>query len=215
VPTCGISWLKTLQPVVLDKWPVVGHADEQAFTTVGHWRGYGSIKYRGMLYGQKAHSLRPFFALPSLTSETIRLALAIHPDETADLAALNKHGWLLLDPAEVADTPSKYRSFIQHSKAELGIAKSGYVLSRCGWFSDRSVCYLASGRQVIAQDTGFTDHLPTGTGLFAFSDIGQLLHAIHQVKVDYLHQAVQARALAEEYFDSGKVLPRFLDLVGA
>jgi hypothetical protein len=87
------------------------------------------------------------------------------------------------------------------------------VLSRCGWFSDRSICYLASGRPVLAQDTGFTHYLPTGAGLFAFNDIGQLLKAIEAINADYPRHARGARALAEEYFDSRKVLPRFLDQV--
>src|SRR2546421_8685479 len=133
------------------------------------------------------------------------LALSIHPDETKDLAALKGNGWKLLNPLDVSSTPSQYRRFIQTSKAEFGIAKSGYVLSRCAWFSDRSVCYLASGRPVIAQETGFSRFLPVGDGLFAFQTANDVLRAIEEMRSDYARHARAARAIAGEYFDSKKV----------
>jgi hypothetical protein len=140
--------------------------------------------------------------------------MAIHPDERKDLAALAENGWELLDPAQVAGTPNDYRQFIRGSWAEFGIAKSGYVVSRCGWFSDRSVCYLASGRPVIAQETGFSRYLPTGEGLFAFENSGQVLAAVEELRRDYRRHARAARAVAEDYFDSDKVLTRLLERVG-
>jgi hypothetical protein len=215
VPTCGLEWITTPQPVVLASWPIGERMLYDALTTVANWRGYGSIKYAGAFYGQKAHSLRPLMALPTLTEEQFMLALAIHPDEMKDLAALASNGWCLLDPAEVAHTPASYREFIRGSKAELGIAKSGYIAARCGWFSDRSVCYLASGRPVLAQETGFSDFLPTGEGLFAFETIDDVLGGIEALKRDYSHHARAARAIAEEYFDSDKVLDRLLQCIGA
>jgi hypothetical protein len=214
VPTCGLTWLKTLQPLVLDRWPMAKHVVYDALTTIGNWRGYGSIEYRGVVYGQKVHSLRPFFRLPTMTREKFMLALRIHPDETNDLAALRDNGWQLLDPVCVADTPASYQQFIQESKAEFGIAKSGYVVSHCGWFSDRSMRYLASGRPVIAQETGFSRHLPTGEGLFAFSTSEDVLAAIDQLRADYPWHAARARAIAAEHFDSDKVLRRLLEKVG-
>src|SRR5262249_50811310 len=127
VPTCGLRWIPTTQPVVLDHWPPAGPITHDALTTVGNWRGYGSVEHRGVFYGQKAHSLRPLIDLPTRTQEKFLLALAIHPGETKDLAALGANGWGLLDPARVADTPDRYRQFIQGSRAEFGIAKSGYA----------------------------------------------------------------------------------------
>ena len=118
---------------------------------------------------------------------------------------------LTLRTCSVAGTPADYRRFIQGSKAEFGIAKSGYVLSRCGWFSDRSVCYLASGRPVLAQETGFSRWLPTGEGLFAFQNMDDALAGIEAMNGDYARHARAARALAEEHFDSDKVLPRLLE----
>lgn len=213
VPTCGLNWVKTFQPVVLERWPVAKKVNYAGLTTVANWRGYGSIEHEGRHYGQKAHSLRQFIALPTLTREKLCLALAIHPNETKDLAALLANNWQLLSPAELTSTPDQYQNFIQCSKGELGIAKSGYVVSHCGWFSDRSVCYLASGRPVIAQETGFSRHLPTGGGLFSFQNTGEALTAIDRLNGSYETHAHQARAIAEEYFDSGKVLTRLLEQI--
>ncbi len=214
VPTCGLNWLKTFQPVVLEHWPVAREIKHDALTTIANWRGYGSIDFNGVNYGQKVHSLRQFISLPTRTAEKFTLALAIHPDETKDLAALQANRWQLFDPMLVASTPASYREFIQTSKAEFGLAKSGYVQSRCGWFSDRSVCYLASGRPVIAQDCGIKNLLPTGEGLFAFDTSDSVLAAIDAMNSDYAHHAKRARAIAEEFFDSDIVLKRLLELVG-
>jgi hypothetical protein len=213
VPLCGRSWIPTLQPVVLDQWPVASEIRYDAFTTVGNWRGYGSIEYNRLFYGQKAHSLRQFLDLPARTGEKFALALSIHSGETKDLAALTENGWDLVDPSRVAGSPDAYRCFVQHSKAEFGIAKSGYVASCCGWFSDRSVCYLASGRPVIAQETGFSRLLPTGDGLFSFRTSDDVLAAIDSLRANYGRHAAAARGLAEEYFSSDKVLARLLENV--
>ena len=161
------------------------------FTTVGNWRGYGSIEHEGIFYGQKAHSLRQFIGLPRRTNAKLMPALAIHPEETRDLTALRENGWILLDPAEVARDPRRYREFIQGSRGEFGIAKSGYVASRCGWFSDRSACYLASGRPVLAQETGFSEFLPTGEGLIPFETEDDVLAGIDALRSDYPRHATQ------------------------
>jgi hypothetical protein len=214
-PECTVStgereWLTTMPPVVLEQWPVADGFTYDALTTVGNFRGYGSIEHDGVFYGQKAHSLRQVIELPTLTDETLALALAIHPGETRDLEALTANGWELLDPLEVADTPDAYQHFLQGSKAEIGIAKSGYVESGCGWFSDRSACYLASGRPVIAQETGFSRFLPTGEGLLAFETVEDAVEAIEELRGDYEHHRRAARTLAEDVLDSDKVLSRLL-----
>jgi hypothetical protein len=214
VPTCGRAWITTRQPIVLAHWPVADHITYDGLTTVGNWRGYGSIEHEGVFYGQKAHSLRQLITLPTRTREKFMPALAIHPREINDLAALKENGWQILDPIQVASSPASYQQFIQGSKAEFGIAKSGYVVSRCGWFSDRSIAYLASGRPVLAQETGFSRFLPTEAGLFAFQSADDVLAAIEEVNADYSRHARAARALAEEFFDSDKVLSRFLERIG-
>jgi hypothetical protein len=211
VPSCGRRWTTTPQPIILEHWPVCTELPTYGLTTVGHWRSYGSIYHDGVHYGQKAHSLRRLFGLPSLDEGPFELALGIHPDEREDLAALHSNGWRLLPPLSVAGTPASYQRFVQRSWGELGVAKLGYVASRCGWFSDRSVCYLASGRPVVAQDTAFAAWLETGAGLFAFATAQEAAAAIDEIRSDYAAHARAARALAESVFDSDRVLGDLLE----
>lgn len=216
VPDGGVTWMTTLPPVALEHWTVDASPPVRGLTTIANWRGYGSITHGGVHYGQKAHSLRRFINLPKrLSGMTMELALAIHPDETADLEALARHGWRLLDPVAAAGTPDRYRDFIRSSFAEFGIAKSGYVAGRSGWFSDRSACYLASGRPVIAQGTGFEEHLPVGEGLLVFDSIDAVAVALDALRSDYGRHARKARELAEGWFSADRVLPRLLEQVGA
>lgn len=215
VPTLGFEWTTTLPPVVLEHWPRATEPPSLPFTSVGHWRSYGPIELDGRRYGLRAHSLRELIELPERSRGEFALALGIHPDERDDLEALERHGWRLLDPAEVAATPARYRDFVRASAAELGVAKEGYVLSRSGWFSDRSACYLASGRPVVAQDTGFGGALPSGEGLFAFGDVDEAAAAIESVLSRPAEHAAAARAIAEELLDSDRVLGRLLEALGA
>lgn len=206
-------WIETDPPVVLDRWPVAKQLEHDAFTTVGNWRSYGSVEWRGATYGQRAHSVRRMLDLPAMTSERLLPALAIHADETADLGALDEHGWEVVDPAQVAGTPDTYRRFVAGSKGELGLVKAGYVDSHSGWFSDRSACYLASGRPVVAQDTGFGERLPVGEGLLAFASAAEAAEAIAGVCADYERHRRAARQVAEACFDSDAVLTKLLEAV--
>lgn len=210
VPDCGREWIATLQPIVLDEWPAAGELEHDAFTTVGHWRAYGSIEHGGVHYGQKAHSLRRLVDLPERSGAHFALALGIHPDETRDIEALREHGWELLDPARAAATPDSYAEFVRGSWAEFGLAKSGYAASRCGWFSDRSVCYLASGRPVLALDTGFEPDVPAGEGVLKFSTVDEAAAGVESLRTDYERHRRAARQLAEEVFDSDRVLTELL-----
>ena len=213
VPTCGVSWITALPLVHLASWPRADGTDGD-YTTVGHWRSYGSITAEGWHLGQRAHSMRELLGLPARVRPRLTLALAIDTGEATDLDALERHGWTLLDPAGAAGTPSRYRRFIQGSRAEISIAKSGYVTSRCGWFSDRSACYLASGRPVVAQDTGLDGALPTGRGLLLFRDLDEAVAAIEDVESDYEEHAEAARELAVEHFDARRILRSLLEQVG-
>lgn len=216
IPACDRSWIPTLPPVALSHWPAaVPPPATGAFTSVGHWRSYGSIEYGGIHYGQRAHSLRRLVDLPLSSGTRFELALGIHPNEVADLELLRRGGWRLLDPGEVAATPARYAEFIHGSKAELSVAKSGYVASRSGWFSDRSACYLASGRPVVAQDTGFGAFLPTGEGLLAFDDTDGAAAAVAAVEADLARHSRAARSIAEEHLDARKVLPSLLERLGS
>jgi hypothetical protein len=215
VPTCGIDWIPTLPPVVLSEWVESESPPEFGFTTVANWRSYGSVTSNGVHYGQKAHAVRQITELPrQVPTVRFELAVAIDDSETADLAALRSHGWHRVDPGAAAGTPDRYRRFLAASAAEIGVAKTGYVASRCGWFSDRSVCYLASGRPVLAQDTGWPQVLPAGTGLLPFADTAQAAAAVVEVLGDYSRHSKAARAVAAECFDARTVLKRLLDAGG-
>jgi hypothetical protein len=216
IPTHGRDWIATLPPVVLDDWPVAPDPPSRdAFTSVGNWRSYGAIEHEGIHYGQRAHSLRELIELPRRADARFELALGIHPQETADVEALSANGWRLLDPLRVAGTPDAYRDFVRGSKAELCVAKSGYVASRGGWFSDRSACYLASGRPVAAQETGFAELLPTGEGLLAFASVDEAAQATTEIDAHPERHRAAARALAGEHLDATKVLGRMLERLGA
>ena len=210
VPTCGREWITTLQPIVLDSWPLAERVRHDALTTVGHWRAYGSIEHAGVHYGQKAHSLRPLIDLPERSGARFRLALGIHPDERQDLAALRDGGWELLSPAAVASSPDDYADFVRGSWAEFALAKSGYAASSCGWFSDRSICYLASGRPVLALDTGFAPDVPEGEGLIAFSTLDEAVAGVEDLRGGYVRHRRAARRIAEDVFDSDRVLSRLI-----
>ena len=212
IPTCGLDWVTTPQPVVLDAWPRASAPPRRPFTSVASWRGaYGPVDYAGKRYGLRVHEFRRFARLPALTGRAFELALAIHAAEAPDLALLRDTGWSLVDPADVATTPDGYRAFIAESTAELMIAKGMYVQSRSGWFSERSICYLASGRPVVAQDTGLADLYPLGSGLLAFDTLDQAAACVESIACDYAHHATAARAIAEDRFDSDKVLGQLLE----
>lgn len=214
VPTGGLSWLTTRPPVVLDHWPeqqAAGHA----FTSVCSWRGpFGPMEYEGVTYGLRVHEMRRFVDLPRRTGRAFELALDIDLADAADRSALLTNGWSLADPRSVAGDPLKYRSYVQRSAAELMVAKNMYVRSRGGWFSDRSACYLSSGRPVLAQDTGLDDLYPVGEGLVAFTTLEQAGAAVQDIHANYARHSAAARELARSSFDSDVVLGRLLAELG-
>jgi hypothetical protein len=216
VPECGREWITTPQPVVLDAWPAQPAGDGTRFTSVASWRGaYGPLAYEGRTYGLRVHEMRRFAELPRRAGGTFELALDIHPSDAGDAEQLRAGGWRLVPPGAVASTPADYRRFIQRSDAELMVAKGIYVGTRGGWLSERSLCYLASGRPVVAQDTGFGECHPTGEGLLAFSTPDEALAGVEAVRADPAAHSGAARELAREEFGSDRVLGRLLDRVGA
>lgn len=214
VPSGGIDWLTTKQPVVLEHWPVAAGPGSRV-TTVGAWRGPNDpIEFHGRRHGLRAHAMRELLDLPSSISATVEVALDIDPWDVADRDSLVAAGWRLVQPAEVSDTPEAYRDYVRGSAAELMIAKELYTLARTGWFSDRSATYLASGRPVVASDTGLVGHLPLGAGLVVFDDLDGAVAGVESVLADLPRHQRSARDIAEEYFDSDRVLADLLDRVG-
>jgi hypothetical protein len=215
IPTDGIRWRPTRQPVVLDHWPVLREGDRRRFTTVATWRGpYGPVQYGGKSFGLKVHEFRKVVELPQRVPQTFEIALDIHPAEEKDLRLLRHHGWQLVDPRVVASDPTAFRRYVQRSGAEFSVAQGVYVETGSGWFSDRTVRYLVSGKPALVQDTGFSRNYPVGEGLLAFRTLEQAIVGAGQISRDYEKHCRAARALAEEYFDSNKVLGHFVEEVG-
>jgi glycosyltransferase involved in cell wall biosynthesis len=212
IPECGIEWVTTPHPIVLDQWPVVG--DGSRFTSVGAWRGpYDPVEFEGRRFGLRAHELRKLAALPGQVDTELELALEIDPADAADREALEENGWRLVDPAAVAADPETYRLYVQGSLAELMVAKEIYVETRGGWLGERSLAYLASGKPVLAQETGFSERYPTGEGLLAFADLEQARAGVEAILSDPKRHRRAAREIAAEHFEAGKVLGRLLEAV--
>jgi hypothetical protein len=211
IPKCGIDWTTTSQPVVMDLWPSAPGGDR--ISSVVTWRGaFGPIEFRGKTYGLRAHEFRDYATVPKLVGGSpYELALRIDPSETADIGLLREGGWSLIDPRAVAGDPISYRRYVQSSRAEFMVAKNLYVQTRSGWFSDRSACYLASGKPVVAQNTGIEHRYPVGDGLITFSSLEEAVSGVQEVLGNYAHHSACARELAHEYFDSDKVLGGLLD----
>jgi hypothetical protein len=215
IPTGGVRWLPVRQPVVLADWPVVEASNPERFTTVANWRGpFGPVEVDGRTFGLKVHEFRKVIELPSQSPHTFEIALNIHPDDHGDRAALVEHGWHLVDPSPVATEPEAFREYVQGSGAEFSVAQGMYVETCSGWFSDRSVRYLASGRPVLVQDTGFGRSLPVGEGVVAFRTLDEAVAGADRIVVDYAAHAAAARKVAEQQFGSDRVLSRLCDEAG-
>jgi hypothetical protein len=215
IPTSSVRWRPTRQPVVLEHWPVSREGDRGRFTTVATWRGpYGPVEYGGKTFGLKVHEFRKFIELPERVPHAFELALDIHPAEEKDLDLLDRHGWRLVDPKAAAPDPGAFRRYVQGSGAEFSVAQGVYVETGSGWFSDRTVRYLASGKPALVQDTGFGRNYPVDEGLVAFRTLGEAVAGAGRIGRDYEEHCRAARSLAEEYFDSDMVLGRFVEEAG-
>ena len=216
IPTCGFVWKKVRPLVVLDAWPVVRGAKFDRFTTVANWRGsYGPVEFEGRTFGLKVHEFRKCIALPRETGLPFEIALGIHPGDHADLAALRDAGWRITDPALAGGSADAFANFVRGSGAEFSVAQGVYVHTHSGWFSDRTAVYLASGRPALVQDTGFSRTLPSVKGLVAFSTPAEAAHAAREIAGDYAAHCRAAREIAEEFFDSRKVLGKFITEIAA
>jgi hypothetical protein len=173
-----------------------------------------SVQYGSKTFGSKVHEFRKVIEMPERVPQTIEIALDIHPAEEKDLHLLHRYGWRLVDPRITVPDPDALRRYVQGSGAEFSVAQEVYTQTRSGWFSDRTVRYLASGKPALVQDTGFCRNYPVGEGLLAFSTLEEAVAGAGRIARDYEEHYRGARALAEEYFDSDKVLGRFVEEVG-
>jgi hypothetical protein len=215
IPSGDVDW-RPLRPfVVLEHWPTMNHAETDRFTTVASWRGpYAPVSYQGRTYGLKAHEFRRFIELPTRAPQRFELALDIHTADRNDRDLLAANRWHIVDPRTVAADPPAFQRYVTTSGAECSVAKGVYVATNSGWFSDRTVCYLAAGKPCLLQDTGFSRRYPTGEGLLAFTTIEEAVAGAETIARDYDSHSHTARTLAEDYFDSDKVLREFIDVVG-
>ncbi|GAA4013904.1 hypothetical protein GCM10022408_28800 [Hymenobacter fastidiosus] len=203
IPNDGIDWKPTRQPVVLGKWNTSQSTQNRNWTTVMQWDSYQSQEYKGKVYGMKSASFDEYIDMPSKVQDIFELALGSH---AVTKCKLIDAGWKVKDPLGITLTTETYQQFICNSKGEWSVAKQGYVVTKSGWFSERSAVYMASGRPVIVQNTGFSDFLPVGKGLLTFTNMAESIACIEKVNGDYEYHCNEARKIVEEYFDSNKVL---------
>jgi hypothetical protein len=213
VPAAGYTWLPTRQPVALDLWAGAGAPPGAAYTTITTWHNVGKdVEYRGDRYfWTKDREFEKVLDLPRRRPHPFELAVDGGPEVKR---LLETHGWRHVEAVPLSRSTSAYRDYILRSHAEFTVARDQYVRPRTGWFSDRSACYLAAGRPVITQETGFSRMLPTGRGLFAFTTIDDVLAAVDAIAADYAAHARAAREIAAEYFDAAKVVGGLLARAG-
>jgi hypothetical protein len=215
VPLQGITYGKTRQPIDLELWPMAYDSSARYFTTIGNYRQTGNdVMYEGETYRWSKHyEWEKFLDLPQRSTQSFELALVMLDD--ADRALLQAHGWKLVSPFVMSlDIFGAYPAYIRQSRAEFTVAKDQNIRLRSGWFSERDACYLASGKPVVAQDTGFGKIIPTGEGLFAFTAMTEVLTAIDTINRNYQRHCQAARALAAEYFEARAVAARLLTDLG-
>ncbi len=209
VPLCGIPWQKTRPPVVLDLWPVAEGAGD-CFTTIATWENKGkNISFGGETYLWSKHvNFVRFLDLPKARPECFTMALMT--PSAAVTTEVEAAGWRVVDPRPISADLGRYGDFIRGSRGEFTVAKDIYVRPMSGWFSDRSVCYLASGRPVVTMRTGWNRFYPEGEGLFGFTERAEALAAFAAIAADYPRHSRAARAIAAEHFASDRVLAPML-----
>jgi hypothetical protein len=206
------EWVPTRQPVVTRCWPVEPHPGPDApFTTIMTWKAYPPVEWDGVVYGAKDRSMQPLLDLPSRTSCRLEVALGGGDDHWKAQRVLGDNGWELSDPMEANASSAQFHRFLARSAGELGIAKQGYVAARSGWFSERTCCYLASGRPAVVADTGWDDWLPEGEGLFGYRSADDAAAALDEIRADPDRHAQAARKIAVEHFEAADVCTALLE----
>ncbi len=211
LPVTGFCWLPTRQPVAMDHWEPLP-TDNGRFTTVMNWTSYKPLEHDGKSYGQKDLEFKKFLDLPQSQSDSL-FEIAINSGKTkrTPIDLLRHKRWQVVHPDDVCPDAQSYQAYIRESRAEWSVAKHGYVVGQTGWFSCRSACYLAAGRPVVVQDTGFSRVLPTGDGIVPFVSFDDSGEGVRSVEEHYDRHRAAARDLATSYFDARVVLASLLD----
>lgn len=215
IPDCGVEWTHFRPPVCLELWPCVDGASGDAFTTVaGWWSGEyikGVVNGHSVCYeNTKRVAFLNVLDLPRHTSQRLELALYLGDGDAVERRLFERRGWRVRRSQDVARTPEQYRGYIQLSRGEFSAAKPSCMQFQNAWISDRTLCYLASGRPAVVEDTGPSAFLPNGEGLFRFTTVAQAATALEVVNADYARHSRAARALAEEWFDGTRTMRELL-----
>ena len=211
VPTVGIKWLHTLPPALISGHVPSKSPHENAFTTIMNWKSNKEIHYQGKTYGQKDREFNKFIQLPSLVKESMEVAVS---GPAVPRENLCKQGWQVKNADKISKSIDSYLNYIRESKGEYSIAKNVFVETRCGWFGDRSVYYMSFGKPTVVQETGWTDYLPSGQGIFSFSNMEEAISAISAINEDYEKHSRCAREIAFDYFEADQVMKKFLTKIG-
>ncbi|CAI9086801.1 hypothetical protein A7K93_03780 [Candidatus Methylacidiphilum fumarolicum] len=212
IPFTGINWIPTFPPVCLELWPK--RLGGKRWSTITHWCGYPEVNWEGKIYGNKASEFEKVIELPLFFDGKVLFQIASDLQEDHEIRNrfLSKN-WDMLSVSAIASDFESYRNFIGTSRGEFSVVKNGYWLSDCGWFSDRTVCYLAMGKPAVIQDTGWSRIIPTGAGLLPFTTISEAIDAIKRIEKDYPYHSMKARELAESLFDSVKVAQKMVEQI--
>jgi len=211
IPDCGQRWGHTHPPVALESWPIVATKTNGFYTTVTNWWGDWVRLGNDVFNNEKRTSFIECIDLPSHANANLELAIFSGPGMDADIDEFTSKGWKIRKSEDVSDTPQAYRSYIQNSRGEFSCAKPSCIRFQNAWISDRTLCYLASGKPAIVQHTGESQFLPNGKGLFRFRTPSDAIEAFQTIEADYETHARHARALVEEYFEAEQVVSRVLE----
>jgi hypothetical protein len=213
---CGLPWIHIRPAICLDLWPFIFNPLAEAFTTVSTWLTTDFLKVMEngktvLRENTKRMSFLRFLELPRHTRQPLELALYLTGKDSEDRACLESHAWRVRDSRVVAGSPDDYCSYVQRSRGEFSCAKPSYVESQGAWISDRTLCYLASGKPAVVQHTGPSAYLPSGEGLFRFTTLSEAIGALDAVNADYERHCRAAREIAEAYFDAEPIVARILN----
>jgi hypothetical protein len=208
VPTGEVVWKHMYSPVHASIFRVTEPDSQASFTTVMNWQSHKPVSYMGREYGQKDIEFEKFIQLPSLVDANLEVAVS---GRNIPLDLLKHYNWTCVDGIEITRSYQSFCQYIEKAKAEFSVCKNVFVALNTGWFSDKSAAYLAAGRPVILQDTGFSKHLPCGTGLFAITNIDEAKSAIAEIANNWTKHSIAAREIAMNYLDAAIVLKKFLE----
>jgi hypothetical protein len=210
IPNDGFPWQPTRQPVSLAAWPHFPAQRRGFYTTVMSWESFDvPFEFGDLRLGMKSESFTKLIELPSRVGRIFDVA--VRASSASSIEALRQAGWKIADIDSISRDPWDYQAFIQRSRAEFGVAKAGYAATRCGWFSERSAAYLASGRPVLHQDTAFSNWLPTGEGVISFLTLNDAVEGVRSIEADYEFHCRRARELAKEHFAAPRVLEPLIE----